>query len=120
MLELDLEHYDFGRGSTSLIRPTEGTMVERLAPRIEVRRGAELEPQDVRVRQLRDAAVDAARPRNEAVTQQRRDRVHRSGWRLVGDEAHAEPVRDEARRADRDGHGRRRYSYPLRWPPRRR
>ena len=43
MLELDLEHYDFGTGSTSLIRPTEGTMVERLAPRIEVRSGAELE-----------------------------------------------------------------------------
>jgi hypothetical protein len=43
MLELDLEHYDFGPGSTSLIRPTEGTIVARLAPRIEVRRGAELE-----------------------------------------------------------------------------
>ena len=43
MLELDLEHYDFSSDSTSLIRPTEGTMVERLAPRIEVRRGAELE-----------------------------------------------------------------------------
>jgi hypothetical protein len=43
MLELDLEHYDFSRGSTSLIRPTEGTMVERLAPRIAVRSGAELE-----------------------------------------------------------------------------
>ena len=43
MLELDLEHYDFSRSSTSLIRPTEGTIVERLAPRIEVRRGAELE-----------------------------------------------------------------------------
>jgi hypothetical protein len=43
MLELDLEHYDFSSGSTSLIRPTEGTMVERLAPRIEVRSGAELE-----------------------------------------------------------------------------
>ena len=43
MLELDLEHYDFGSGSTSLVRPTEGTIVERLAPRIEVRRGAELE-----------------------------------------------------------------------------
>jgi len=43
ILELDLEHYDFGRGSTSLIRPTEGTIVERLAPRIEVRSGAELE-----------------------------------------------------------------------------
>ena len=43
MLELDLEHYDFGSRSTSLIRPTEGTMIERLAPRIEVRNGAELE-----------------------------------------------------------------------------
>ena len=43
MLELDLEHYDFSNASTSLIRPTEGTMVERLAPRIEVRRDAELE-----------------------------------------------------------------------------
>src|SRR5215831_3578303 len=43
MLELDLEQYDFGSESTSPIRPTEGTMVERLAPRIEVRRGADLE-----------------------------------------------------------------------------
>jgi hypothetical protein len=43
MLELDLEQYDFGRQSSSPIRPTEGTMVERLAPRIEVRRDAELE-----------------------------------------------------------------------------
>ena len=43
MLELDLEHYDFSPTSTSLIRPTEGTIVERLAPRIEVRRDAELE-----------------------------------------------------------------------------
>jgi hypothetical protein len=43
MLELDLEHYDYSPASTSLIRPTEGTIVERLAPRIEVRRDAELE-----------------------------------------------------------------------------
>jgi hypothetical protein len=43
MLELDLEHYDYSAGSSSLIRPTEGTMVARLAPRIEVRRGAALE-----------------------------------------------------------------------------
>jgi hypothetical protein len=43
MLELDLEQYDFSRESTSPIRPTEGTMVERLAPRIDVRRGADLE-----------------------------------------------------------------------------
>jgi hypothetical protein len=43
MLELDLEHYDFGSESTSLIRPTEGTIVARLAPRIEVRSGADVE-----------------------------------------------------------------------------
>lgn len=43
MLELDLEHYDYGADSASLIRPTEGTIVERLAPRIAVRRGAALE-----------------------------------------------------------------------------
>ncbi len=43
MLELDLEHYDFRADSTSLIRPTEGTIVARLAPRIAVRRDAELE-----------------------------------------------------------------------------
>jgi hypothetical protein len=43
MLELDLEHYDFRGGSASLIRPTEGTIIARLAPRIEVRAGAGLE-----------------------------------------------------------------------------
>jgi hypothetical protein len=43
MLELDLEHYDFSPTSTSLIRPTEGTIVARLAPRIAVRRDAALE-----------------------------------------------------------------------------
>lgn len=43
MLELDLECYDFGAQSTSPIRPTEGTIVARLAPRIAVRSGAELE-----------------------------------------------------------------------------
>jgi hypothetical protein len=43
MLELDLEHYDFSPTSSSLIRPTEGTIVARLAPRIAIRRDAELE-----------------------------------------------------------------------------
>jgi len=43
MLELDLEHYDHAPTSTSLIRPTEGTIVERIAPRVAVRQGAELE-----------------------------------------------------------------------------
>lgn len=43
MLELDLENYDFTAGSQSLIRATEGTIVDRLPPRIRIREGAELE-----------------------------------------------------------------------------
>jgi hypothetical protein len=43
MLCLDLERYDFTNGSTSLIRATEGTIVERLPPRMKIRTGAELE-----------------------------------------------------------------------------
>ncbi|MBN2388930.1 MAG: DUF1015 domain-containing protein [Anaerolineales bacterium] len=43
MLCLDLEHYDYTRGSTSLIRASEGTIVERLPPRMKIRRGAALE-----------------------------------------------------------------------------
>ncbi len=40
---LDLEQYDYSRGSTSLIRATEGTIIERLPPRIKIRTGAPLE-----------------------------------------------------------------------------
>lgn len=43
MLSLDLEHYDYTKGSTSLIRATEGTIVERLPPRMKIRTGAALE-----------------------------------------------------------------------------
>ena len=40
---VDLEKYDFSRGSTSLIRPTEGTILERIPPRVRIREGASLE-----------------------------------------------------------------------------
>ena len=43
MLCLDLEQYDFTKGSTSLIRATEGTIIERLPPRMKIRSGAALE-----------------------------------------------------------------------------
>ncbi len=43
MLCLDLEQYDFTKASTSLIRATEGTIIERLPPRIKIREGALLE-----------------------------------------------------------------------------
>lgn len=40
---VDLELYDYHKGSTSPIRATEGTVLERIPPRVEVRRGAVLE-----------------------------------------------------------------------------
>jgi len=43
MLCLDLECYDIRAGSSSLIRPTEGTIVDRLPPRIKIRESAPLE-----------------------------------------------------------------------------
>jgi len=43
VLGLDLERYDYTKGSASLIRATEGTIVERLPPRMKIREGATLE-----------------------------------------------------------------------------
>jgi hypothetical protein len=43
MLCLDLECYDYQAGSASLIRATEGTIVDRLPPRIKIRQDAALE-----------------------------------------------------------------------------
>ncbi|MGC9519657.1 MAG: DUF1015 domain-containing protein [Desulfuromonadaceae bacterium] len=43
MVALDLECYDYSKGAHSRIRATEGTIMERLPPRIKVRRNAPLE-----------------------------------------------------------------------------
>ncbi len=43
MLALDLEAYDYSRGAASLIRATEGTILERIPPRVRIRDGAPLE-----------------------------------------------------------------------------
>ena len=40
---LDLECYDYTRGATSLIRATEGTVLERIPPRVAIRSGASVE-----------------------------------------------------------------------------
>lgn len=40
---IDLEEYDYSKGSTSPVRATEATVVERIPPRIKVRRSAGLE-----------------------------------------------------------------------------
>lgn len=43
VLAVDLEKYDYSKGSQSLIRATEGTIIDRLPPRMKVRRNAILE-----------------------------------------------------------------------------
>ncbi|MGV8162454.1 MAG: DUF1015 domain-containing protein [Candidatus Nanoarchaeia archaeon] len=43
VVALDLDMYDFNKGSKTLIRATEGTIIERLPPRIKVRENAEIE-----------------------------------------------------------------------------
>ena len=40
---IDLEQYDFRKGSTSPVRATEATVAERIPPRLKVRRGAPVE-----------------------------------------------------------------------------
>lgn len=43
MLALDLEHYNFNANASSLIRASEGTIIDRLPPRIKIRQEALLE-----------------------------------------------------------------------------
>jgi len=43
LLALDLECYNYSKGSSSLIRATEGTILERIPPRLRIRDGAPLE-----------------------------------------------------------------------------
>ncbi len=40
---IDLEEYDFSKGSNSKIRATEGTVLERIPPRVKIRENASLE-----------------------------------------------------------------------------
>ncbi len=40
---VDLEEYDYKKGSETLIRATEGTVLERIPPRVAIRRGAAIE-----------------------------------------------------------------------------
>ena len=40
VMALDLEQYDYNKGATTLIRATEGTIVDRIPPRLRIREGA--------------------------------------------------------------------------------
>ena len=43
VMAVDLECYDYTKGASSLIRATEATVVERIPPRVAIRRGASIE-----------------------------------------------------------------------------
>lgn len=43
IVALDLEQYDYSKGSTTLIRATEGTIVARIPPRLRIRKDAPVE-----------------------------------------------------------------------------
>ena len=43
VMAIDLEEYDYRKGASSLIRATEATVVERIPPRVAIRRGATVE-----------------------------------------------------------------------------
>ncbi|HHY83753.1 MAG TPA: DUF1015 domain-containing protein [Clostridiales bacterium] len=49
MAALDLEEYDYSEGSQSIIRATEGTVLDRLPPRIAIRQDAVLETPHIMV-----------------------------------------------------------------------
>ena len=56
---VDLDAYDYAKGSKPAIRPSESTVVERIPPRLKVRRGATLETPHVMM--LADPAAFARR-----------------------------------------------------------
>ncbi len=43
VMAIDLEEYDYRKGASSLIRATEATVIERIPPRVAIRRGACIE-----------------------------------------------------------------------------
>jgi hypothetical protein len=65
VLALDLDRYDYSKGSQSLVRATEGTIVERIPPRVKIRQGAPLELPHIMVL-IDDPADSAIGPLREA------------------------------------------------------
>ncbi len=93
VLLVDLEAYDFSAGSSSLIRATEGTITERIPPRVAVRQGAAMElPHIMLLIDDRDKTVieplyeDRAMYRKLYDMELMRDGGHLTGWAVEGDE----------------------------------
>ncbi len=87
---VDLEGYDFAKGSKSEIRATEGTVPERIPPRVKIRENAPLElPHAILLindsENLVLSGIDKSRPLYDFDLCE--GGGHISGWRLKGEEA---------------------------------
>ena len=93
VLALDLERYDFSKDSASLIRASEGTIVERIPPRLRIRKDAPLELPHILVL-IDDPGRTAIEPVAESVCpgckaydfELMQGGGHVEGW-FIGDEA---------------------------------
>lgn len=91
---LDLEQYDFNQGSTSLVRATEGTILDRLPPRIRIRENALLESPHIMVL-IDDEQKNIIEPFGEVAKEREllydfdlmQNGGHISGYRLTADDA---------------------------------
>lgn len=87
---VDLEHYDFTPGSGALIRATEGTVLERIPPRVRVRKDAPIELPHVMLL-IDDPAKTVIEPLTDATGQMeqlysfslQQDGGSLEGWKLT-------------------------------------
>ena len=88
----DLEQYDFSGGHTAPVRSTEGTVEERLPPRVKIRRGAPLEmPHTLLLMDDRTDSVLSAAEKQKGSLEKLYDfdlmlgGGHIAGWRVSGE-----------------------------------
>lgn len=98
VLAVDLEAYEFTRNATTLIRPTEETIVERLPPRMEIRRGAPLESPHILLL-IDDEKRTVIEPLQRLAEQKKLREVYRTDLMLGGGSIAGYAVGDEERAA---------------------
>ena len=89
---IDLEAYDFSKGSKSAIRATEGTILERIPPRVKIRENAPLElPHAILLMNDADDNVIGKIAKEKQIYDfdLQENGGHISGWQISGDMADA-------------------------------
>lgn len=107
---IDLEAYDYSRDSLSPVRATEGTVPERLPPRVQVRRSAPLEMPHIMVflDDKTDGVLGALREKKEALPLLYDFDLNCEGGHLAGRQVSGEAAKellaslDELEREERD------------------